>query len=291
MNEFQIFIDQLQKELSEHFGNSYRVTVTETEKNNGAVRYGVMISDGKTNLSPTVYLEELYRQYTEGKTLCEVMGEVIRIYEGTKAEKKVDVRFLTDFSRVRDRIVYRLFGYESNRRRFAGVPHIRFLDMVLVCYLILGDETAEDAAVLVTAGLCRLWGIDGETLFDLAERNTPGLFPVRLLDMRSLTGQKESYMYVVTNQKAMYGAGCILYPGVPEQFAEKTDSSFYILPSSVHEMLLIPDRLPFCAEKFGGIVREMNRRYVEPTEILTDSVYYYDKEKEKILLLDNSENL
>ena len=64
MNEFQIFIDQLQKELSEHFGNSYRVTVTETEKNNGAVRYGVMISDGKTNLSPTVYLEELDRKST-----------------------------------------------------------------------------------------------------------------------------------------------------------------------------------------------------------------------------------
>lgn len=291
MNEFQIFLDKLQKELSEHFGNSYRITVTKTEKNNGAVRYGMTISNGETNLSPTVYVEELYRQYTEGKPLCEIVGEVLRVYEDVKVEKKMDVRLLTDFSRIRERIVYRLLGYEKNCRRLSDVPHIRFLDMVLVCYLIIGEEMPEDAAVLVTSGLCRFWGIDGEMLFALAEQNTPRLFPVRLLDMRSLTGQKESYMYVMTNQKAMFGAGCILYPGVPKRFAEKTGSSFYILPSSVHELLLIPDRLPFCAEKFGGIVREMNSRYVEPMEILTDSVYYYDKEKEKILLLDNSENL
>ncbi len=291
MNEFQIFLDKLQKELSEHFGNSYRITVTKTEKNNGAVRYGMTISNGETNLSPTVYVEELYRQYTEGKSFCEIVGEVLRVYEDVKVEKKMDVRLLTDFSRIRERIVYRLLGYEKNRRRLSDVPHIRFLDMVLVCYLIIGEEMPEDAAVLVTSGLCRFWGIDGEMLFALAEQNTPRLFPVRLLDMRSLTGQKESYMYVMTNQKAMFGAGCILYPGVPKRFAEKTGSSFYILPSSVHELLLIPDRLPFCAEKFGGIVREMNSRYVEPMEILTDSVYYYDKEKEKILLLDNSENL
>ena len=192
MNEFQIFLDKLQKELSEHFGDSYRITVTKTEKNNGAVRYGMTISNGETNLSPTVYVEELYRQYTEGKPLCEIMGEVLRIYEDVKVEKKMDVRLLTDFSRIRERIVYRLLGYEKNRRRLSDVPHIRFLDMVLVCYLIIGEEMPEDAAVLVTSGLCRFWGIDGETLFALAEQNTPRLFPVRLLDMRSLTGQKET---------------------------------------------------------------------------------------------------
>ena len=92
-------------------------------------------------------------------------------------------------------------------------------------------------------------------------------------------------MYVLSNRNRVEGAACMLYPGLIRGFAEKAGSSLYIIPSSVHELLLLPAE--DCGEAAGirDMIREVNDTQVSDEEILSYSLYYYDREEEKIIML------
>lgn len=92
-------------------------------------------------------------------------------------------------------------------------------------------------------------------------------------------------MYVLTNTQKLYGAACMLYPGVIKGFAEKMGSDFYLLPSSVHEVILVPAGAGADQEALKEIVTDINRTQVAADEVLSDSVYYYSRSRDKILWL------
>ena len=92
-------------------------------------------------------------------------------------------------------------------------------------------------------------------------------------------------MFVLTNTLQTFGAACMMYPDLLQKASGQWDVSFFILPSSVHEVLLLPDHGEYDAQEFENMVYEINRTQLEPEEILTDSVYYYDREEGKIRLL------
>ncbi len=100
--------------------------------------------------------------------------------------------------------------------------------------------------------------------------------------MSENAGKEKVPMYVLTNQQKFYGAACMLYPGMLKAFAEKMEQDFYILPSSVHEVILVPAGSQNNQEALCEIVTEINRTQVAEDEVLADSVYYYDRERDKI---------
>ena len=81
----------------------------------------------------------------------------------------------------------------------------------------------------------------------------------------------------------MNGAACMFYPGVLEDFGKKLGRDFYLLPSSVHEVILVPADETVSKEALWEIVTDINRTQVAEEEILADSVYYYDRKKDRIL--------
>lgn len=87
-------------------------------------------------------------------------------------------------------------------------------------------------------------------------------------------------MYVLTNKQKLQGAGCILYPGVLKGFAEKIGQDFYVLPSSIHEVILVPAKSVESAKMLRDIVSDINRTQVAPDEILADSVYFYSLKRD-----------
>lgn len=97
--------------------------------------------------------------------------------------------------------------------------------------------------------------------------------------------EEDEGMYVLTNCQRMYGAAAMLYPGELEKFAEQKKCSFFILPSSVHEVILLPDRGEKDRKFLQEMVQEINESFVEKEEVLSDSVYYYDRDKKELLFL------
>lgn len=291
MTAFQRFTDKLRKAVSKSYGETCLVEVNEIEKNNGVVYHGITIKRKDSNISPTIYLEKLYQEYEDGVPLGDILEKVIQIYEDHKIEGGIDLQFLLDFEKIKEKIVFRLIHYENNREMLSEVPYVRFLDMAVIFYCSIAHETLGNIAIVIKKNICRIWGIEKEELLLLAGRNTPVLLPFTLRSMEQIMEElghiscvsgKEPCMYVLTNSRKMFGAACLLYPDVLKHFAQAADKSFYVLPSSVHEVILVPERKGFCGEAFRQIVKEMNGEQVEWEEVLSDSVYYYDREKGKL---------
>ncbi len=180
-----------------------------------------------------------------------------------------------------------------------------------------------NAVVLINNHHMRQWKTNPEELFWIAERNSPRLFPWSIDSMEevmrgmlaedlSREGNHEDAglvkeneqkdwtdeligqiaagftsgrlpMYVLTNRQKMNGAACMFYPGVLEDFGKKLGRDFYLLPSSVHEVILVPADETVSKEALWEIVTDINRTQVAEEEILADSVYYYDRKKDRIL--------
>lgn len=92
-------------------------------------------------------------------------------------------------------------------------------------------------------------------------------------------------MYVLTNKRRIEGAACILYPNLIKNFSDTVDSNLYIIPSSIHELLLMPTERNDMSEEIKNMIREINDTQVRPEEVLSYSLYYYDREEKKISML------
>ena len=140
------------------------------------------------------------------------------------------------------------------------------------------------------------WGVAGQDLFDLALKNTKRLFPPKLQSVESLLflneaenmlGERlEPYLqYVLTNDVSAHGAAVMLYPGLLQEIGEAAQGSFFILPSSIHETILIMDNGEMSAEELQYMVTEVNRTQVKTAEVLSDEVYRYDFREQKLVMV------
>ena len=90
-------------------------------------------------------------------------------------------------------------------------------------------------------------------------------------------------MYVLSNKSRVEGAACMLYPNLIQDFAEAIQSSFYIIPSSIHELLLLPTKHFEESQEVTSMIQEINDTQVSVEEILSYSLYLYDREEQKII--------
>ena len=91
------------------------------------------------------------------------------------------------------------------------------------------------------------------------------------------TSKQKYKMYILTNQKGINGASCLLYPDVMNKLSEEFQSDFYVFPSSIHELILVPTHDNKSNNEYSNMVREINATQVAREEVLSDHVYYYSR--------------
>ena len=183
-------------------------------------------------------------------------------------------------------------NYAMNRELLEDVPHRRFLDLAGILYCDVRNPAFSNAAVLIQNSIAEKWGVSADWLFETARRNMLLYEPAEiwpmgrmLADLRGIPDENtmpEFPLYVLTNKSRMFGAACMMYPDVFKNATLEIKGDFYVLPSSIHEVLLLPSDNVFDAEGLGRLVREINENQVEPYEVLSNNVYYYDSEKEEL---------
>jgi len=290
METFQTFMEKIKKGIVEHYGDLHTVQISQIRHNNGHSHYSLTINTPGVNLSPAIPMDAFYQQYTEGRPLADVLGGVIDSYEKHRVGQNVDTSFLLDYPRVAGQIACRLVGRENNQELLKKIPNECFLDMALVCYVMAVHDELGSITIPVNGWMCERWDISQKELFAAARRNTPRLFGARTMDVRQALGERAAkeeppYIYVLTNERMLYGAICMLYPGVLERIAQKAGGDLYILPSSVHEVIVVPRREGMAGEDLKKMVREINHTQLSPEEVLSDSVYLYDSREKGITLL------
>ena len=261
------------------------------------------------NISPTIYLNKYYEAYENGDiTLRCIVDEVLDTYERNKVNQSVDMRFFMNYERIKDRIIFKLIHAERNKELLKDIPHIRYLDFAVVFQCLISDEMFGNATIMIHNAHLKIWEITENELYEKAIKNTPVLQRYDIKTMKDVLCEmmlleemegkeilnKNEYiedlqdatpMYVLSNRTRVQGASCILYPNILKDFASAVKSDFYILPSSVHEVILLPAQGDEDKEGLKRMVCEVNETQVEREEVLSDSVYYYSQEKGELSIL------
>ena len=283
--------------VKEKLSGEYNVELKEVRKNNGVLLHGLLISSEGQKAVPTIYLENFFRAYEEGMTFAEVIRRLLDIYGQDVPAGIVDMEFFRDFEKVKDRICFRLIGRAGNEELLREIPYVDFLDMAVCFFYAYQGKELGEGSILIYHSHRKLWGCGIADLMELANRNTPLLFPWQCCAIEEIIGRmvKEEYrqelmaaeipMQVLSNRQQLNGAACLLYPDVLEQLAEKSRADLYILPSSVHETILLADSGREEPEKLKEMIAEVNRTQVAPEEVLTDSLYRYDRAKKCVELV------
>jgi len=300
--EIKEFAEKVCTAMRKEFGDEYRIELKEIKKNNGVVLHGMLISSQAKNVVPTIYLEAFLEAYESGTTFAEIIRRLTAIYREDTPKDRIDMDFFHSFDGVKDRICYRLIGRKGNEELLEEIPYVEFLDLAVCFYYAYQGEALGEGTILVRNSHQEMWKASTAELMKLAQSNTPRLFPCKCNSLEDILkelagwevcaeaeeapggesfGQGES-MWVLSNTRRVQGAVCMLYPGVLEGIAAEGGRGIYILPSSIHEVILLTDLGQDCAGELKRMIVEVNNTQVAPEEVLSDSLYYYDFAEKRV---------
>lgn len=302
---YKQFQEVITREVEKQLSDNQRVEVHKVTKNNNVVFDSMVIMAEDHFLSPNFYLQYYYRLYLQGQSVEEIAEIIYLSYENT-LEREEEYKFDLSLEECRDKIVFRLVSWQSNEELLENVPYVPYLDMAVTFHCMVVDEGDEVGMIRVTNDLQNKWDMDIEELFKIALINTMDVFPSRIdtmqdtliqvtseikgeledFDFDDFVNYNENYMtYVVTNKRGIDGAAVILYPGLLLEIYQKMSTNYYLLPSSIHEMLAIPEYCDLHPQDLVEMVRSVNEQYVSEEEILSNHVYYFDKDYNRLRII------
>lgn len=294
------FVQAVEDRMKEAVRDNVAVCIHTAEKNNGTIRKGITLTERNINISPTIYLEEYYRQFQCGSSLEYITSDILRLYHEVRFEKSWGEERISDYNKIKDKIIYRLVNREANKKLLGNVPYIAWLDLAIVFCVLLEVTQHGTATMAVRNEHLDMWEVSREELYRKATENTVRLLPDDFASMgaviEELTGtefdgawtreteyEKED-MYVLSNRLRSHGAAAILYEGRLDGIGAYLKSNFYVLPSSIHEVIVIPERAAPGKGELSAMVAEINETQVEAEEVLSDRAYYYDREKRALCM-------
>lgn len=293
---YQQFLTEIQLQIHSLFDTDVTIQLHKIQKNNGVTLDGLTILQKGCNISPTIYLNDYYKEYQAGKSIHNIILHIREIYRAYRPSSSVDVAFFTNFENVRHRILFKLIHYQKNEELLKEIPHFRYLDFAVVFYCLLSSSSQGNATILIRSTHLSYWNITTDELYSYALENTPAQLPADFEPLMPLLNklmpmpfpsdimeeESETPLYVLTNKARLYGASCILYPNLLESIADKLTCDFYLIPSSIHEFLILPVLPGTCIQDLNAMIHEVNSTQVEEEEILSDHAYFYSR-SEKLL--------
>ena len=295
------FTDELKNVLQKKLGDKYSIERQNVLKNNNVVFIGISIQKKNKKLAPTIYIDSFYEDYLRGSALEDIADNLISVYKKEIPKGDIDIEFFTNYSMVKKNICFKLINRSKNEELLADIPYIEFLDLAIVFFYCHVSSELGEGSILIRNSHMDMWKCSKDDLLKRAKKNMPKMYPVDICPMgdiiRDLMSNaddnvsngifeeeeldiinKEVEMKVITNKKRFYGAASILYDDVLETLADQTENGFYILPSSVHELIFLPYHKEIDTYNLKTTISEVNTTQLLPHEILSEHLYIYDKQ-------------
>lgn len=277
---------------SKDWKETSQVEISVVKKNNGVSKAGLSIREDEHDVSPLLYLDDYYIHYQNGELLENIIRNIRADYDKKVQMAAVKIPNLQEFENIRGRVIYRLVNYEKNKEILEDCPHIRLYDLAVTFRWVARIDDVGVSTSLITNKQVKEWGVSVNDLVLAARQNTPRLFPAQIIDMEEMLAGMVSFilypsaipMYILTNKQELNGASALLYGDILKDFANKKRADMYILPSSIHEVIMVPADRINDPTKLLSIVHDANTTVVSIGDVLSDSVYYYDRKKDQILV-------
>ncbi|MCD8240845.1 MAG: DUF5688 family protein [Lachnospiraceae bacterium] len=284
------FLDLLEEEIDSNLAPGEHIRRVQVLKNNNVHLDGFSCMMPGRREQPTVYVNNYYRSSPDPDYIREIAQMVLNLQCGSRTLPGEEIKKLLEFDKARDLIYSKLISATRNTELLEEVPCRKWLDQAIGYYLKISDSIIKNATALVRTEHLRSWGLTPEELHEIAVRNMrrePAFFqPLEQLLGEYGLADAKSHLYVLSNSRKEYGAACILDPGVQSMCGERLGGDYYVLPSSIHEVILLPaSDTPENAD-LEEIVHTVNRRCVRAEEYLSGSVYYYSAAEKRMSLCE-----
>lgn len=267
------------------------------------------------SISPVIYLDDYYEQYKAGTSIDTIISDIYKNwlealtnpflaetvdFLDSSAQGKLDTPTLSvntcynfihrfsDFDSMKDKIIVNVINAERNKVLLESVPHKMIADLAIVYRVLVSELEDGDASVIIRNEHLQVWNATVDSIHELAVENTKRLRPVEISTMAEyiaqymnmpveLIGLTLPLMYVVSNDKKLQGAATILFEDVLLELSEKLESDLYILPSSIHELIVVSTK-DYTPERLINMVKSVNETAVAPEDFLSDNVYRFETE-------------
>lgn len=292
---YEKFCINMQNALKKKIREGSTVHLQTVRKVNGVILRGITITSESGNIMPTIYLDKFFSMYKDGSSFEEIVILFLKEYEKAGVEGDFDIQFFSEYQKVRPRLGFKLLHYEMNRELLEQIPHRRYLDLAIVCYCDIKDKRIGHGSILIRKEHMEMWEVDDEQLIQDAIKNMPYLYPVDFMNMSVVL--KELYrdpanlldvelpMFVLTNTERINGAASLLYEGQLEKIAKILDQDYYVLPSSIHEVIIVPKSKGTDEDDLSRMVDEINHEQLAREEILSNHAYRYNCQSKELIAL------
>lgn len=303
---YETFLNEVKEKMTQALGEGYNLSLRKVPKNNGLILDGLCITKGEEHVAPAIYLNPCYIQYRNGRRIDDIVAELITLYQNNSTPPDMDYSRLSHYEEMKSHIACKLIHAESNRELLEEIPHVLWLDLAMVFYLCLHEDDSGLMTAAINNQHMGIWDISLDELRDTALWNTPRLFPPVISSMSCIIEDLSQSMiadlspgdlpdpdasapfFVLSNTSGINGAACIFYPDVLKNFAEVMKKDIIVLPSSIHEVLLLPDEGDISCDEMSRLVTHINQTEVPKEERLSNQVYHYSRIHQTLTLASSS---
>ena len=302
--EYKKFVCMVEEKLNLKLEGGMKASQYSVVKNNGMEKTGMILESDEYNIAPAIYLEEFFEQYQKGMTIDKIVNEILEFYEKVKVEEDYDVSQLSLYENVKKKVAFKLVNTEKNQQMLKEVPYIPLLDLSIVFYILVDVDEKGSATIQIRNEHIENWDVNVEQLYKDAKLNVKCLIPARLMRMQHVIEklcdisqaeekdllkakfppENKEFMYILTNSIHQFGAAVIAYPNILEMASRIIGEDFYLLPSSIHEVILIPKSKSPDLKDLNEMINEVNETQVQEEEVLSDHAYYYEKNTHTLMM-------
>jgi len=286
------FNETMKSLVEARLGDNYIVELQNVTKVNVTLT-ALVVRKTNSPIGVTLYIDSLYEEYrTTGEEVNFLASKLLSHYHSEIVEASLsvsDLDVLKDKRSVFHRIFYKVINRDKNEELLKNVPYIEAIensDLVLI-FCILVDECKDmSATVTITNHLMEHFHFSLSELVSVAKENTPKLFPASfrsmsevmatLLPIFPVPDEPNDFMWVLSNTRSVNGAGAMYYEHMLEDIAGRLNGNFFVLPSSLHEVIIVKDDNGVDTSFLCEMVKEVNQTSVEEEDFLSDTVFYYN---------------
>ena len=303
---YEDFRTEVKENILSYLGDTIEnptVSILPKQKNNGELIYGLSIRSETASeiITPVLYLDRYYQRFEEGETMESVMKQLAHDYAEVYKSHDIDdtrVNDFLDYDYAKDHVLPRLVNYEMNEDRLKTMPHTKYLDLAVTYHITIHADSDGIQSIPITNDLLDKFGITTDDLHEQSMTNLSKSEPVIQsmqeimqkmfcddpeLGALALGEDIDPPMLVISNNTNVYGAAEILNDSVTEALTERLGGDFFVLPSSVHEVLAIPVSEDFDPTELASMITGINNDVVKNEEVLSNHAYVYDSKRHELL--------
>ncbi|MCF2554390.1 DUF5688 family protein [Faecalicatena contorta] len=283
-----MFKYDIQQKVQEKLEGNAEVYTYVIHKNNNVQKEALTFKKEGITYMPVIYLRDFFEEYEKGVALDDLVDMVLDIYQKAGADPIQFENIVPEWHQARPNVRMRVLNKKWNQEQLEKQSRIFFdyLDLAIEFVLLLHESSQGSATMRITEDMLEKWGISDEELLEAAKENLyqeefdiKGINSILKLEKEQNDEGFLEEFYVLSNKEQRYGAVGILREDLLSKLAEEEQVDLFVIPSSVHEVLLFKVQDDISADKLKEMVVCINRDedIITPEDVLSDSIYLYER--------------